>query len=92
MIAAMASVRLNLDTSPEIEQMQVEGWREMPPEQKIAIVRGLTRATFELTLAGIRDRYPGASPHEQRLRLAVITLGRDLAEKAFPDVATLDPR
>jgi hypothetical protein len=92
MIGAMAPMRLNLDTSPEIEQIQIDGWREMTAEQKIAIVRGLTRAAFELTLAGIRDRYPGASPHEQRLRLAIITLGRDLAEKAFPDVATLDTR
>ena len=35
-------------------------------------------------LAGIRDRHPEASPREQRLRLALITLGPELAVKAFP--------
>jgi hypothetical protein len=83
-------VPLSLDTSPEIERMQVDAWRRMSMEQKAAIVTGLTEAVFTLTLAGIRHRHPDASPHEQRLRLAVITLGPDLARKAFPEVAALD--
>ena len=78
--------------SPEIEQMQVEGWRRMSPEQNAEIVKGLTQAAFRLTLAGIRHRYPQASPREQQLRLALITLGPDLATKAFPEITTLDPR
>jgi hypothetical protein len=88
----MAPVPLSLDTSPEIERMQVEAWRKMTPAQKAAIVTSLAQATFNLTLAGIRHRHPDASPHEQRLRLALITLGPELAEKAFPEVAALDPR
>jgi hypothetical protein len=87
----MPRVPLNLDTAPEIEQMQVEAWRGMSTEQKAAIVTGLTRAVYELAAAGIRQRFPHASPREQHLRLAVITLGPDLARKAFPDVAALDP-
>jgi hypothetical protein len=92
MIAAMAPGSLNRDTSPDIERMQIEAWRRMTPEQKAAIVTGLTRATFNLTLAGIRHRHPEASPHEQRLRLALITLGGDLARRAFPEIAALDSR
>ena len=45
---------LALDTSPEIERLQIEGWRRMSLEQKAAIVSGLTQAAFELAFAGVR--------------------------------------
>jgi len=92
MIIHVSRVALSSDTSPDIEQMQVEAWRRMTPQQKAAIVKGLTQATFDLAIAGIQHRYPDASPQEQRLRLAIVTLGRDLAQKAFPEIATLDLR
>jgi len=88
----MPRVPLTLDTSPEIEQMQIEAWRRMSPRQKADIITDLTRTALALTKIGIRDRFPNASPQEQRLRLALILLGRELAEKIFPDVATLDPQ
>ena len=80
---------LNLDTSPEIERKQIDGWRRMSSQEKAALVTGLTRAAFAMTLAGIRHRHPGASAREQQLRLAIITLGPDLARKAFPEIETL---
>jgi len=88
----MPRVPLAEDTSPEIEQMQIEAWRRMTPQQKADIVTGLTRTALTLTKSGIMDRFPNASPHEQRLRLALILLGRELAGKMFPDLDTLDPR
>jgi hypothetical protein len=55
-------------------------------------VSGLTNAVYELARAGIRQRYPDASPREQFLRLARITLGPELARNAYPDAARLaDP-
>jgi hypothetical protein len=81
---------LNLDTSRDIERMQIDGWRRMSAEQKAALVTGLTQAAFTVTLAGIRHRYPHASPREQQLRLALIILGPELAHKAFPETAALD--
>ena len=89
---AVPSVPLNLDTSREIERIQVEGWRRMSAEQKAALVTGLTRAAVTMTLAGIRHRHPHASPREQQLRLALITLGPELARKAFPEIDTLDEK
>jgi hypothetical protein len=71
--------------------MQVERWRQMTPAEKAAIVTGLTRAAFDLARAGVRHRYPNATPREQFLRLAIVTLGVDLARKVYPDVAALDP-
>lgn len=83
----MLPVPLSLDTSPEIERLQVERWRQMSPAQKAAIVSGLTQAVHDLALAGVRLRYPGASAREQFLRLALITLGADLARRAYPEIA-----
>ena len=82
---------LNLDTSPEAERLQIEAWRRMSTVQKAALVSGLTRAAVDMTLAGIRQRHPSASLREVRLRFAVMTLGRDLARAAFPDVDQLAP-
>ena len=81
---------LALDTSPEIERLQIEGWRRMSSEQKAATVSGLTQAAFDLAFAGVRHRHPEASSRELRLRLAIATLGIELARKAFPDIAALD--
>jgi hypothetical protein len=78
-----------MDTSPAIEERQLEAWRRMSPAEKAAIVSGLTQAVFDMALAGVRDRYPAASPREQFLRLAVVNLGAELATKAYPEIAAL---
>lgn len=80
---------LNHDTAPEIEQRQIEPWRVMTPTQKAAIVSGLTRAAYEMALAGVRHRYPGETEREHFLRLAIVTLGRDLAGRAYPEIDAL---
>ena len=64
--------------------MQIDGWRRMPVEEKAALITGLTDAAVRMTLAGIRHRYPDASPRELRLRLAVITLGPSSLERRSP--------
>ena len=88
----MAGKTLSLDTSAEIERLQIERWRQMSPESKAALVSGLTQATSELALAGLKQRYPDASPRELFLRLAMLTLGPELARKAYPDIVALDLR
>jgi hypothetical protein len=80
---------LNADTDGQIERLQIDAWRRMTPAEKAAIVTGLTEAAISLALAGIRDRYPDATPREQFLRLAIVRLGPDLACKAYPDAALL---
>jgi hypothetical protein len=86
------SNRLSADTSAEVERLQIERWRAMSAVEKLAIVTGLTRAAFELAAAGVRRRYPEATEGEQFLRLAIVTLGPELARKAYPDCAVLDGR
>ena len=79
------------DTTPEFERMQADAWRRMSPAEKAAIVSGLTQASIEMARAGIRQRFPHASPREQFLRLAVVLLGPELAAKAYPETAQLAP-
>lgn len=81
---------LAVDTSADVERLQVERWRQMSPAEKAAIITGLTQAAHDLALAGVRQRYPNATPREHFLRLAVLLLGPDLARKAYPDVDELD--
>jgi hypothetical protein len=37
----------------------------------------------------VRQRYPNADEREQFLRVALITLGPELARKAYPEIAAL---
>lgn len=83
------AVPLADDTSPDIEARQIEGWRAMMPAEKAALIAGLSRAAHDVALAGMRHRYPQASPREHFLRLAILTLGHELAVKAYPDISRL---
>lgn len=89
-IPLVSPTPLNLDTAAEIEERQVEAWRRMSPAEKLSLAASMTMAVRELALAGVRQRYPDASPREQFLRLAILTLGKDLAGKVYPDAGALD--
>ena len=86
----MAGSPLAFDTCREIERLQIARWRAMSPAEKAAIVSGLTDASYDLSLAGVRARYPQASPRELFLRLAVVSLGRDLARRVYPELDELE--
>jgi hypothetical protein len=80
---------LAADTSLAIEKRQIEGWRRMTPTEKADLIVTMSQAGRDIALAGIRDRYPNASPREQFLRLAILTLGRELASRAYPEIDRL---
>ena len=77
---------LSLDTDPDIELRQIEGWRRMSSEPKAATVTALTSAAIEMALAGVRTRHAGESDQAQRRRLAAVILGPDLAARVFGGV------
>ena len=56
---------------------------------KARVTSGLTRAVRALAFAGIRQRHPGASERECLLRYAILTLGTELACRAYPDARAL---
>lgn len=74
---------LSEDTTPEIECILVEGYRRMPPQQKLAQVSGLSIAVQRLALARIRATYPNATEHELRLRVASLWIDRESMRRAF---------
>ena len=71
------------DTSPEMERVQMEIYRAMPPWRKWQLVEDLIMMTRELALAGLRQRFPDASPQELHRRLATLLLGPELATKVY---------
>jgi len=81
---------LSHDTTAEIERRQIESWRLMTPAQKLGVSVGMSDAVRRLALAGVRQRYPDASPREEFLRLAIVILGSDLARRAYPEIGALD--
>lgn len=78
--------QMNRDTTPEAEAVLVRLWRETPGWRKWEMMEELNRAARELALAGLRRRYPDASPEELRRRLADLLLGPELAAQVFGSV------
>ncbi len=72
---------LAADTTADIEQRQVEAWRRLTPAERLRLDSDTTRAVLDLSLAGVRRRYPQASEPECFLRLAAIRLGADTTRR-----------
>ena len=87
-----AGPMLASDTARSAQRLQVELWRRMTPLEKARVVSDTSRAVQELSLVGIRRRYPGASERECTLRLAALILGRSLASEVYPELSSLSGR
>jgi len=78
-----------LDTDPETERVLIEIGRRAPVWKKLRQVGALNRLCRSFAMAGIRQRYPGASEEEVRRRLAAVLFDRETVVKVFgwdPDV------
>jgi hypothetical protein len=74
---------LSADTSPEIEEFQIQRLRQMPPWRKLALVGEMNRTVRTLALAGLRQRHPDDTPAQQQRRLADLILGPELASRVY---------
>lgn len=77
------------DTSPEIERIIIEGYRQMSAARKLQIMQDLQQSAWMLALSEIRRQHPQASEREWQLRLASRWIEPELMRKAFgwdPDV------
>jgi hypothetical protein len=74
---------LSTDTPPEIERLQLERLRQMPPWRKMALLGGMCQTVQTLATAGLRQRHPGDTPARLRRRLADLLLGPELAAEAY---------
>ena len=71
------------DTSRDAERVQIEILRSMPSWRKFQLWNDLNMAMRQVALAGLRERFPSATPQELRRRLATILLGAELATQAY---------
>jgi len=78
---------LSDDTTAAAEDLQVRRWREMTADEKSVLITGLSQTAAAMAVAGIRHRHPSASEREIFLRYAILTLGVELACRAYPDAA-----
>ncbi len=72
------------DTSPEAEAVLIGLIRNTPGWRKLQLTDQMSRAARQLSLAGLRSRFPDAGADEIRRRFAEIHLGPELAEKVLP--------
>jgi hypothetical protein len=71
------------DTSPAARAFLLEGYRRMPPHEKLERVFALNRMLEELQRARITSDYGVIPEREMRLRLASLRLGRETMIKVF---------
>ena len=74
---------LSPDTSQEIERVQIERLRKMPPWRKLELVGDMNQAVRTLALAGLRQRHPHDTAEQRRRRLADLVLGPELAARVY---------
>ena len=80
------------DSHPDVEKMQVAILRSMPSWRRFRLVSDLIVTGRKLALAGLRERFPGATAAELQRRFATLILGAELANKVYgpePDPPTL---
>jgi hypothetical protein len=73
----------SLDTDPDVHAQVLARLRAMTPTEKAHIVTTLTQLCDALATAGIKQRHPGASDDEIRMRLGVLRVGPELMLAAF---------
>jgi hypothetical protein len=86
---ANRSAILSLDTSADVERLQIEAWRRMSPLEKAGIMSQATSDALILALSGIRQRHPGASERECFIRLAALQLGPTLVCQVYADASQI---
>lgn len=70
------------DTEPWARDLLVERWRAMTPTEKLEVMSAHSIALQEMSIAGLRLRYPGDSEEDLELRAAVLRVGADVVEQA----------
>jgi hypothetical protein len=71
------------DTPSHIQTKLVEGYRKMPPWEKMKRVNELNKAVQQLALLRIRKQYGAIPEREQQLRLASLWLDRETMIRIF---------
>ena len=71
------------NTSLNTEKILVEGYRKMPPWEKMKRVTELNKAVQQLALSRIKKQYGDIPEQEKKLRLASLWLDRETMIRIF---------
>ena len=71
------------DTHPDMDKLQIQLLRGLPPWRKLAMLTDLNNAAHNLALAGLRIRHPGESEASLQRHLAELILGELLSHKVY---------
>lgn len=71
------------DTTPEAWELMKSVWRRMAPQERFELAASMSQEAKEMTLAGIRRKFPGASPEKILHVYATRCYGPELADAAF---------
>ena len=74
---------LSADTSPDVENIQIERLRQMPSWRKMVLTREINQTVRVLALAGLRQRHPHDTLAQRQRRLADLLLGPELANSVY---------
>ncbi len=69
------------DTEPWAEKLLFDHWRSLSPSEKWDIMSEASIAVEQLSIDGLRRRYPRESEEDLRLRAAALRIGRDEFER-----------
>ncbi|WP_373478785.1 hypothetical protein [Geminocystis sp.] len=67
------------DTSIEVDFLQCSIWKQMPLIKKVELTVSITQGCRQLTLQGIKNKYPQFTPQEQKLFYTKIILGEEIS-------------
>ena len=71
----------SLDTSIEVERVQIELLRNSSIAKRLALARMLTNSTRKMAKSAIKKCNPGKDQRELNLIFAEVIYGKDLAEQ-----------
>jgi hypothetical protein len=75
--------RLFEDTDEATERKLIELTRQMSDDKKLRLLFSQIETGRQLSLAGLKNRYPWASPEELKKRYAALVLNRETVMKVY---------
>lgn len=79
------------DTTPEAYEVQVEVWRRMGGEGRVALAIRMSESARALARDGVRARHPEYDEEQVRFAWLRMTLGDALFAAAYPRAPMLVP-
>ncbi len=79
------------DTSPDAAAIQLEAWRRLGPEARVALAAELSDEIRAVSLAGIRSRHRDYDDDQVTRALLRLIVGDELARAAGRGQPLVDP-